>query len=269
MAAPNEHEDETAFYLDPLPSSEPAPDVPAAAAVSFDEATPRLAEAFAPVFALIVQLRTGGPRGSAEVLRQRIGDLLASAESAAREAGVPASDVEDAAFALVAFLDEALLSSDWSEKQAWLARPLQLERYDRYDAGEAFFDRMNGLLDRTDRAEVLEVYLLCLQLGFKGQYQLHGRDELRRLTAQAHAALLKAPGFAPGPLAPDGLPHGPAATAGRRRIPSWAILAAALLLAVLGYVGASLVVGGQAGEAAERVEGWEGGGMEGDPSGAL
>ena len=261
MAAPDAHEDslprsggETAFYLDPVSSDEPAAAVPVAAAVRFDEATPRLAEAFAPVFALIVQLRTGGPRGSAEVLRERIGELLASAESAAREAGVPASDVDAAAFALVAFLDEALLSSDWSEKQAWLARPLQLERYDRYDAGEAFFDRLKTLLDRPDRAEVLEVYLLCLQLGFKGQYQLHGRDELRRLTAQAHAALLKAPGLAPGPLAPDGLPHGPAAAAGRRRLPSWAILAAALLLAVLGYVGASLAVGSQADDVAETIE---------------
>lgn len=255
MAAPDEHEDETAFYLDPLPQDEPAAvgAAPAGPAVRFDEATPRLAEAFAPVFALIVQLRTGGPRGSAEVLRERITELLRTTEDAARQAGVPASDVDDAAFALVAFLDEALLSSEWSEKQAWLARPLQLERYDRYDAGEAFFDRLKALLDRPDRAEVLEVYTLCLQLGFKGQYQLHGRDELRRLTAQAHDALLAAPGLKPGPLAPDGLPDGPVATAGRRRIPAWAVLAAALLLAVLGYVGASLAVGAQADAAAETV----------------
>ena len=252
MPITDEHEDETAFYLDPLPR-DAAVDAPASPAVRFDEATPRLAEAFAPVFALIVQLRTGGPRGSADVLRGRITELLRSSESAAREAGVPTSDVDDAAFALVAFLDEALLSSEWSEKQAWLARPLQLERYDRYDAGEAFFDRLNALLGQPGRAEVLEVYTLALQLGFKGQYQLHGRDELRRLTAAAHDALLQAPGLAPGPLAPDGLPRAPAVTAGRRRLPTWAVLAAALLLAVLGYVGASLAVGAQADAAVERV----------------
>ena len=249
-----EEADESAFYLDPLPQDAPAAvGVKAAPAVRFDEVSPRLAEAFAPVFALIVQLRTGGPRGSADVLRGRITDLLVSAEGAAREAGVPASDVDDAAFALVAFLDEALLSSEWSEKQAWLARPLQLARYDRYDAGEAFFERLKTLIDDPARAEVLEVYTLCLQLGFKGQYQLHGRDDLRRLTASAHAALQSAPGLAPGPLAPDGLPHAPAASAGRRRLPTWAVVAAAILLALLGYIGASLAVGTQADEVAEHV----------------
>ena len=51
-------------------------------------------------------------------------------------------------------------------------------------AGEAFFKNLQDLLgnsDSQDLADLLEVYLMCLLLGFAGRYSLGGRGELRAI----------------------------------------------------------------------------------------
>ena len=136
----------------------------------FGDLSARLADVYAPCFSLALQLRATNEYGDAEVLRRRIKHLLETTRHEAKRTGLAPEDVREAEFALVAFLDETLLSSEWSQKDRWLARPLQLELYDRYDAGEAFFDRLDGLRANPGlHAEVLEVYYLCMALGFKGK----------------------------------------------------------------------------------------------------
>src|SRR5690554_713768 len=136
--------------------------------VNFGEDGGRLADVYAPCFTLTLQLRAGHEFGDAEVLRGRIKALLEKTRREAARTGLAPEDVREAEFALVAFLDETLLSSDWSQKDRWLARPLQLELFNRYDAGEEFFLRLDGLRANPSlHAEVLEVYYLCMALGFK------------------------------------------------------------------------------------------------------
>lgn len=225
-----------------------------ASAVRFDAAAPRLAELFAPLFALLIQLRSTDAYGDPERLRERITDLLDEADASARAAGVPPEDTRDALFAIVAFLDEAILSSDWPDRHAWLSRPMQLQRYDRYDAGEAFFDRLGEIRRQPHRAEVLEVYYHCLALGFKGQYQLQGQDALRREVAEAQAALARAPGHAPGPIAPRGTPRETVGTAARASVPPWMLAAGAAALALVIYLAVSLYVTYAASGVARTIE---------------
>jgi type VI secretion system protein ImpK len=221
--------------------------------VRFDDAASRLAELYAPVFAVIVQLRSTDQYGDPERLRQRLRDLIREAEQAAEAAGAPFEDIRDASFSVVAFLDEAILSSEWDQKDDWLARPLQLERFDRYDAGEFFFDRVRSVLKAAHRAEVLEMYYLCMTLGFKGKYQIHGQDELRQWIERAHEALSRAPGLAAAPLAPRGAPREAVAAASGRQISPWMIVAAAACVALLVYLGMSLYISYAASGTAETL----------------
>lgn len=49
-------------------------------------------------------------------------------------------------------------------------------------AGETFFHNLDRLLARNDShdtADLLEVYLLCLLLGYRGRYELSGQEALR------------------------------------------------------------------------------------------
>jgi hypothetical protein len=81
--------------------------------------------------------------------------------------GFSAADVEDAMFAMVALLDQTILSQRGPARDAWIARPLQLELYGRQLAGEEFFERLDKLRqEREARIEALEVYGCCLGFGF-------------------------------------------------------------------------------------------------------
>jgi type VI secretion system protein ImpK len=221
----------------------------------FDEAEGRLADFYAPCFTLVLQLRAAHAYGDAEVLRGRIKRKLEAARREAEHHGVPPEDAREADFALVAFLDETLLSSDWSQKDQWLARPLQLELFNRYDAGEEFFHRLDGLRANPGlHAEVLEVYYLCMALGFKGKYQLHGQEELRELIEGTYAEVAKQPGLKVGRLAPHGAPRDTVAGEVRGRLPTWALVAVAVVLGLVVYLGMSLYISNTADAVAEDIE---------------
>ncbi|MGH9591524.1 MAG: DotU family type IV/VI secretion system protein, partial [Bryobacteraceae bacterium] len=61
------------------------------------------------------------------------------------------------------------------------------ERYGHHIAGEIFFQNLQKLMTRPDSqdlADLLEVYYLCLLLGFAGRYSLGGRGDLRAVAMQ-------------------------------------------------------------------------------------
>jgi len=131
---------------------------------------------------LILQLRATNNYGDASTLKSRIGDLFDRFEKDARVAGIDNEKVRYAKFALVAFLDETIISSSWAQKDEWLAEPMQIKLFDTFNAGEEFFDSLHQLRQRSSvNADILEVYYLCLALGFKGKFQLQSPENLRRV----------------------------------------------------------------------------------------
>lgn len=224
--------------------------------VLFDEsADKRLAEIFAPCFTLILQLRATEEFGDAEVLRRRIKDLLDDAEREALRTGVSPDNIQMAKFALVAFIDETILSSDWSQKDDWVSTPLQLELYDQYDAGEVFFDRLEQLRQNPKaNAEALEVYYLCMTLGFKGKYQLHEQERYREIIETTYEELSRLPGMGTKDLAPHGKPRGQVAQEVKSKLPTWVIAAAAALIGLLVYTGMYVYITDTASDTAETIE---------------
>jgi len=235
----------------------PRPDPPAISDdVLYDAATDRrLADILAPCFALIVHLRSQDDYGDPAALRQRVKDLLRRAEQDAAGTGAPDEDVKTALFAVVAFLDETILSSSWPQKDAWASRPLQMERYDRFDAGEVFFHRLSSLLERpAEHAEAIEVYYLCLTLGFRGRYQILQQEKLQEFIERCHDSLHRAPGIQPDVLAPGGLPTDQAAAEVESTLPGWMLALAGVAVAVLLYLGLSLYISHSAEESAQTIE---------------
>jgi len=87
----------------------------------------------------------------------------------------PGKDYDLARFAVFAWIDEAILRSDWEGKSTWQYEQLQRRYYQTANAGELFFKNLNSIGPHQN--EVREVYYLCLALGFTGQYCNTG-DEL-------------------------------------------------------------------------------------------
>lgn len=119
--------------------------------------------------------------------RAQIWAAVRQAEDDGRRRGYTTDDIELAVFAVVAFVDESILSLRSPVFADWPRQPLQLERYGHQVAGEIFFQNLTKLMTRTDSqelADLLEVYQLALLLGFGGRYNLGGRGELRGITVQ-------------------------------------------------------------------------------------
>ena len=84
-----------------------------------------------------------------------------------------------AQYAVVALVDETVMSSTWPGAEQWRREPLQVHYYDNLLAGEQFFVRLDELRGDAD-ADLLEVYFLCLCAGFQGRY----RDEPSELSVR-------------------------------------------------------------------------------------
>ena len=136
----------------------------------------------------IVRIQSGRqPITDATSFRKRTKDVLAEIEREAAKIGYERNDVMDASYAVVAYLDEAIQLSNDPGRTQWSS--LQSEMYERAVAGEGFFERLDGLRRRRDTprlAEVMEIYCLCLLLGYEGRYGIGAspKGELKQMIAE-------------------------------------------------------------------------------------
>ncbi|HLH38687.1 MAG TPA: DotU family type IV/VI secretion system protein [Bryobacteraceae bacterium] len=159
----------------------------------------------------IVRIRSGKqPLANAEMFRRRTKEALGEVTREAIKRGYAAEHTMETDFALVALLDEVILSSHDPSREAWAQRPLQEELFGLTTAGEIFFARIEKLLRRPDSkelADMLEVYYLCILLGFEGQYATQPKTELHLLADRVRQRIERIRGgdtrFSPAGFLPD------------------------------------------------------------------
>lgn len=119
-----------------------------------------------------------------------LGRHLDAGMAEARRGGKSERDVNEAAFAVVAWLDELIARyPDW-----WAGYPpLQKTRFSTNNAGNEFYTHLSGLTPEQD--EVREIYYLVMALGFVGQYYFDsgGNSEYSRVIEQQGRQLPEAP----------------------------------------------------------------------------
>jgi type VI secretion system protein ImpK len=131
----------------------------------------------------IVRVQVGRqPIIDPNAFQRRMEDLLLEVEREAGKAGYGKEEVEEANYAVVAFLDETVLTSNDPARDRWSS--WQAKRYTGSIAGEGFFEHLKVLRNRRESpqlADLLEVYYLCLLLGYQGRYAMDGASELQFL----------------------------------------------------------------------------------------
>lgn len=130
----------------------------------------------------IVRMQAGRQHiTDAASFRSRTQTAFQEVERDAVAAGYDGGDVRETHFAVAAFLDSVVLNSNEPVRAEWERRTLQEEMFGQTDAGVVFFEKLERLRARRDSqqlADVLEVYLLCILLGFEGRYSGGLRGEL-------------------------------------------------------------------------------------------
>jgi type VI secretion system protein ImpK len=147
----------------------------------------QLALALQEALTAVVRVREGRQVPTdANAFRAQMRTLLAQADQDSRRMGYPPEFVKISVYSVIAYLDETVLGTPGALSAAWVGRPMQEEIFGDTVAGETFFRYVEELLTRQDSAfvaDVLEVSLLCMLLGFKGRYATSDGSELRSLTA--------------------------------------------------------------------------------------
>ena len=164
------------------------PNLEEGAAAAVNPWPDNLALFFQELYTAIVRLRAGRQDvNNADVFRNQVLHAIKTAEQNARTRGYTDEDVRLGTFAMVAFLDESILNLRKPVFNDWVRKPLQEELFGRHVAGEMFFDNLQEILGRRDSPEVadlLEVYYLCLLLGYLGRYSISSKGDLRALMGQ-------------------------------------------------------------------------------------
>src|SRR5215468_272290 len=156
------------------------------AAIEPSPGTENLALLYQGLLTGIVRMQSGRQRISdGESFRRRTKATLQEVEQLAVGAGYDSRDVKDTQYAVVAFLDSVVLHSKDPVRAEWERRTLQEELFGKSDAGIVFFEKLEHFRSRRDSeqlADIIEVYLLCLLLGFEGRYSGGLRGELDGIT---------------------------------------------------------------------------------------
>jgi len=166
-----------------------------------------LSDVCADIYSIGSYLRKNPDSGTLDALYDRMITLFNSVEGKARDLKIASGDIEDAKYALAAFIDEAI---EWESR-------LEQHFFRSNIAGEEFFDKLEQIRENRTRTEVLEVYYFCLILGFEGRY-VRSPARLREIIAELQQYLNIT---GPEKLSPKGARQQETIKRRRSGIPAW------------------------------------------------
>ncbi len=202
-------------------------------------------EAAATLLALVPQLRATVSHADPEGLRRQLLEHIARFEALAGARGVPRPKVTAARYILSSFIDEVISRTPWGGGSGWNRHTLLQEFHEERWGGEKAFQLLERLSqDAQANADLLELFYVCLRLGFEGRYseRSEGRAELETIAGRVLEVIHPAQQAV---LARTLSPRWEGVAMQQRRLavlPPWVIIAgtAGLLLALWLVLGARL-----------------------------
>jgi type VI secretion system protein ImpK len=157
------------------------------------------------LFLIVIRMRESEDLGDPSALRKLIMYYIDLFRRNCKAAGIAEEAAADALYAIVALIDETVLSAGGACRDFWFGRPLQLDYFGDNIAGEEFFKRMQKMLAQAEKhKDALEVYYLCLSLGFEGKYKILDPQERGSLIDETGRKLRRAKIRISSALSPHG-----------------------------------------------------------------
>jgi type VI secretion system protein ImpK len=131
--------------------------------------TPEFAKAVDPVFLYVLNLLERISQGESVSAEDQRSEILKGLDRADAQLG-HRDDWQLAKYALVSWIDEVLIEAPWEERQWVKEHTLEWSEFKSQDCAELFYVRAReaGTLKQRD---ALEVFYLCVVLGFRGLYR--------------------------------------------------------------------------------------------------
>ncbi|BAI72435.1 ompA-family protein [Azospirillum sp. B510] len=161
--------------------------------------------AAAPILAMVVRVRDLPQHRDVESLRERVIAEMQRFETATLRAGLSNTQIRNAGYALCATVDDVVLATPWGGQSLWAHKSMVSTIQTETWGGERFFDLLDQMADTPDRHLMeLELFYLCLSLGFEGKYRVmpRGHSELAKLRDRLYRVIRKQRGEAERDLSP-------------------------------------------------------------------
>lgn len=130
------------------------------------------------LFLIVIRMREAEDLGEPAPLQKLINYYLNLFKKNCATLGVDAETIDEAMYALIALIDETVLSVPGPCRDYWFNKPLQLEYFGDNLAGEGFYNKLQKMLLAPEKKkDVLEIYYICLSLGFEGKYKMGNTED--------------------------------------------------------------------------------------------
>ena len=180
----------------------------------------------APIFDLILRLRAKIVQPSND-LRPQVAKMLTDFEKRAERYRFNPKIIQVSKFALASFMDETVLTNNFPMRDQWERNPLQLEYFGEQLAGNKFFEKLEAMLKQMNvTADAVEIYYVCMLLGFKGRYAVYEQDKLLSIMQKTAKELVKVGKMKAVELSPNWFADDQPEPPEKKGMPIWAKIAA-------------------------------------------
>ena len=216
-----------------------------------------LVDAAAQLIALIGRLKNITQHNDIAGLHRQMIQAIQNFENTARSNGVSPEGIIAGRYALCAAVDEAVLNTPWGSGSLWSNQTMLSTFHQETSGGEKFFLILDRIRQEPARnIDLLELYTLCLAMGFEGKYRIQdsGRVRLDSLREELFQVIRGQRGEYERELSPHWRGHATPKTALRQQVPYWVIaaLTGAVLLSI--YIGFNWILHHSAAPVVERLE---------------
>lgn len=205
-----------------------------------------LIDAAQPLLGLVLRLRRIDGCDDTTALYETVREQITVLSEEIRLCGYDGVSQLAYRYALCAFIDEAVMATEWGRASNWSHRSLLSYHHNETWGGEKFFTVLARMqMDPERYRDVLEFKYLCLCLGFEGKYGLqhNNREILNGIITKLHRVLRSQRGDTP-----ERLTEAPEHVASRRyrlarQWPLWTPWALAGVVLLATYLGFSISLG--------------------------
>jgi len=203
-----------------------------------------LVTAAAPILALVSRLSTMIAHNDVEGLQRHLYGEYAAFDKRSEAAGVKPEIRRASHYALCATVDDVAASTPWGGNNVWAGH--MARRFHNDASGGDTFYNLLGHFERDPETygDVLELFYLCLSLGFQGRLGVlpNGAAQLAEIRGRLHRLIRRRRGEVAAELSPHwrgvAAPHRPLAS----RTPLWIVASCTAVLLLFLFIGFRLAL---------------------------
>lgn len=199
-----------------------------------------LVNAATTLLTVAIKLRNTASHDNVVELHRRLTDEIKAFDVKAQRAGASPENVISARYLLCTVVDEIILNTPWGARSGWSQHSLLSLFHHETFGGEKCFVILQRMQENPARhLDTLELYYLCLSLGFEGKYRLvrRGHDHLDQIRDGLYQTIENHRGQVQKDLSPNWRGVGNSRSGMMDYLPLWVIASCLLAVLVLSYSG--------------------------------